>query len=299
MGKRLLTIFLIVVIIIIFILYIYFAHVCTEKIYDYKKIYKINNNIPNIIYRSHRSRIVPVSMAEYCHRKWVLLNPEYSVLWMDDKDCDNFMRKMGDKIYNAYDKIKPGAFKSDLWRACLLYTYGGIYVDSYTMPYYSLEYITFGCWNENKNNNSHQFISAKDVNHLANNGKLISGIHNGFIIASKNHPYLKRYITDIVNNIENNYYGEHFLDVTGPFCLMRSINKVNNFHVDKLPKIGWNKGKYPFYLFKFKLDINQHISKNGKNIMAKKYSLISFFYEKIIRRNKVYSKMWFDRDIYK
>ena len=33
------------------------------------------------------------------------------------------------KVYDAYTRIKPGAFKSDLWRYCVLYVYGGFYID--------------------------------------------------------------------------------------------------------------------------------------------------------------------------
>lgn len=256
---------------------------------------KFINNIPKVIYRTHSSKTdIPLSMYKYCHKKWLELNQDYSMIWFTDKDADNFMEKMGNRIYTAYKKIKPGAFKSDLWRACMLYEYGGIYIDSYAMPYISLSLIFQGCFNDSL----FQFISSKDVDHIDPKGKLISGIHNGFIASTKNHPFLQKYIEDMVKNIENNYYGEHFLDVTGPFCLMRSINKVNDVYIDKRPKIGHNKGKYKFYLYKFTLDVHQTISKNDISIMCKKYSLISLFHEKIIKRKKVYSVMWYNRDIY-
>jgi mannosyltransferase OCH1-like enzyme len=29
----------------------------------------------------------------------------------------------------AFDKLKPGAYKADLWRYCILYKKGGIYLD--------------------------------------------------------------------------------------------------------------------------------------------------------------------------
>ena len=44
--------------------------------------------------------------------------------------CREFIKNNFDlDILNAYDILKPGAFKADLWRCCILYIYGGIYLD--------------------------------------------------------------------------------------------------------------------------------------------------------------------------
>ena len=284
---------------VLLILFIYFAYLYMiyfrkKRIINLYLPYKTTHNIPKIIYRTWRDREVPYMMEYYCHKKWLELNPDYSMIWFSDRDMEKYMESCGERIYSAFKKLKPGAFKSDLWRACFIYNNGGVYIDSFCTPYKSLALMTMGCFSSNE----HQFISCKDVNHVDPKGKHISGIHNGFIMATKKHPYLLQYIEDMVENIENNYYGTHFLDITGPFCLMRAINKVNNNYIDKKPKIGWNSGKYPFYLFKFRLDINQNIFKNNICIMSKKYSLLSFFHEKIVKRGKVYSVMWNRRDVY-
>lgn len=36
---------------------------------------------------------------------------------------------MGDVVLSAYDKIMPNAYKADLFRLCILYVYGGCYID--------------------------------------------------------------------------------------------------------------------------------------------------------------------------
>ena len=61
---------------------------------------------------------------------WKDKNTNYSYFLFDNNDCIDFIKKHFDeKVYNAYSRIIPGAFKADLWRYCVLYIYGGIYVD--------------------------------------------------------------------------------------------------------------------------------------------------------------------------
>ena len=295
---KIITILLTILILIIFlfILYIYQTYIKKNKIINYKKKIKNVNgfkNVPNIIWRKHsfnKDRLVSYSQYLYCHQKWIDLNPDFSIIWLNDNQCEKFMKSLDDKrIYNAYKKLKPGAFKCDLWRACWLYKYGGIYVDSYTEPYISIIDMIKGI---KFKNNDDIFISAKDVDHKTKDGRLISGIHNGFMILSSGHPFMKKYIKDMIYNIENNFYGEHFLDVTGPLCLTRSINKVNGIDIDHVPKIGYNifnnkkndkdNKRYDFYLFKYHLDYGQNISLNGTFILRKKYSIINLIHEKTL-----------------
>lgn len=267
-------------------------HIKKETVKTYiTPITYIKKNIPKIIFRTHPTKNISVLMNKECFQEWIRLNPSYSMYLFDNDNVAFFISKMGDRVKNAFNKLKPGAFKADLFRALILYEYGGVYVDSYATPLCSIDTMIKGCV---KN-----FISVKDVDHIHIDNSEISGVHNGFIICKKRHPFIRQYISDILNNIENNYYGDHFLDPTGPFCLMRAINKVNGNVINKKPKVGLNKGLFSFYLFKFHLiDIYCRVSKNGIYIMKKKYSPLSLFYEKIIKRKNVYSIMWKNRDIY-
>jgi hypothetical protein len=48
----------------------------------------------------------------------------------NDADCRNFIvREYPPDVLMAYDRLIPTAFKSDLWRYCVLYKYGGVYLD--------------------------------------------------------------------------------------------------------------------------------------------------------------------------
>lgn len=48
----------------------------------------------------------------------------------NDRDCREFiMREYPPDVLTAYDRLIPTAFKADLWRYCVLYKYGGVYLD--------------------------------------------------------------------------------------------------------------------------------------------------------------------------
>ena len=47
-----------------------------------------------------------------------------------DADCREFIRnEYPPDVLMAYDRLIPTAFKADLWRYCVLYIYGGVYLD--------------------------------------------------------------------------------------------------------------------------------------------------------------------------
>jgi hypothetical protein len=59
-------------------------------------------------------------------------NPRFKYYLFDDNDCREFIKNnYSDKILNAFNSLIPGAYKADLWRYCILYKYGGIYISRY------------------------------------------------------------------------------------------------------------------------------------------------------------------------
>lgn len=57
--------------------------------------------------------------------------PHTELVRMDDEECREFIKNHFDRKYlEGYDGIYPGAFKSDIWRLCVLYKYGGLYLDA-------------------------------------------------------------------------------------------------------------------------------------------------------------------------
>lgn len=110
------------------------------------------------------------------------------------------------KVLVAFDSIVPFAFKSDLWRYCILYKYGGIYLDMkyectngfrFSQLDTTLEYYVF------------------DVNR--------DSIYNGFIVAKPNNRIFLHTINQIVKHTRERFYGENDLVVTGPGLLGQMV----------------------------------------------------------------------------
>ena len=97
-----------------------------------------------VIYRTSRSRYTNLKVYNNCYRKWMELNPSATMIWFDDLDCKRYMRKQPREVYDAYQRLRPGAFKADLFRLCLLYEKGGVYVDCEATPYVSLREMMSG-----------------------------------------------------------------------------------------------------------------------------------------------------------
>tara|TARA_B110000858_G_scaffold14024_1_gene14166 strand:- start:2062 stop:2841 length:780 start_codon:yes stop_codon:yes gene_type:complete len=119
----------IVIIGIICLLSLIFLH----KYFINRVIPDINNSkIPKVIYQTYKDKNVPPIVKE----RWLKLNPEYEYHLYDDNDCYNFLIKYYTKEHADFFKykIKDGPIKSDFWRVCILYQFGGIYADIDIVP---------------------------------------------------------------------------------------------------------------------------------------------------------------------
>ena len=60
---------------------------------------------------------------------WIKLNPEYHYNFVDDDEMRKFIRFSFPDYLQAFEKIKHGASKADLWRYLVMFKYGGVYAD--------------------------------------------------------------------------------------------------------------------------------------------------------------------------
>jgi hypothetical protein len=253
-----------------------------------KRISNVKPGVPRVIFRTYGNLTVSKPMYNYCHYEWKRLNPEYIIVWFSNKQCDRFMEKVFPHLFDTYQMLKPGAYKADLWRLCVLYHFGGIYVDAFATPHQPLDKMLQNCWSISGRD---QFIAPLDPPFSG------SGVHNGFMVASKHHPFLKQCIDDIVLNVKNKYYGESSLAITGPICLRKSINKVLN-HKCKF-RLGKNiHGPLTFYLLMFQWGPRQYVFRGDTILLSKKYSFLSWLYEKIVKRGKGHNYLWVTRDAF-
>jgi mannosyltransferase OCH1-like enzyme len=145
---------------------------------------------------------------------WRQKNPNYAYFLYDNDDCEQFIKKHFDlRVYNSYCRIIPGAFKADLWRYCILYIYGGVYVDIDTICLESIDLFL---------NEDIEFMTPIDLNNNPYIGT--HNLFNAFIASIPRHPILLNCINRIIYNVENNIIPSSNLDFSGPGILGRATN---------------------------------------------------------------------------
>jgi mannosyltransferase OCH1-like enzyme len=230
--------------------------------------------IPLHIYQTWHTKDLPPKMKK-CVETLKKLNPEFEHHLFDDNDCADFIKNNFDKdVYDAYNTLIPGAFKADLFRYCILYKKGGIYLD---IKFYNV--------------NGFKFIDLTDKEYYVRDIQPSGGgVYNALIVSKPNNPRLLYCINKIVENVKNKYYGEinGALGITGPLLLKETFTK------DELENmtftIGENGCPTPMCLY--------------KEDQSKVKPIIAMYKEyrdeqKIYQKNSTYFDLWRDRNIYK
>lgn len=178
----------------------------SEENYPLSK--NINSIIPLNLFQTWHTKELPSEM-QTCVGNLKLQNPEFNHYLYDDDDCRDFLKNnYSIEIVNAFDKIIPGAYKSDLWRLCVLNKYGGIYLD-----------IKYLC------NNNFKLVELTDNEHYCFSQAWVDfehnhhGIYNAILISKPDNEFLQKSISKIVENVNDEYYGFNSLYPTGPGLL--------------------------------------------------------------------------------
>jgi mannosyltransferase OCH1-like enzyme len=168
--------------------------------------------IPKIIYQTHFdlfSDLKPLT------RSWKQYHPDYEYHFYNDQMCDEFIKNFSDRVYQAYKTINIGAVKSDLWRYCVLYRTGGVYIDSDTLCRQNITNMLA----------NYEFVSAIDSWFFSKN------IFQGFLASVPGHPLLRKVIDQVVYHIENIMFerttteNHNVIALSGPECFGRVLNR--------------------------------------------------------------------------
>jgi mannosyltransferase OCH1-like enzyme len=237
-----------------------------EKIkipYPMKNTY--NCVIPADIYQTWHTKNLPPLMLQAV-KTIQAVNPKFNYTLFDDNDCRNFIQDNFDRsVLDAFDILKPGAYKADLWRYCILYKRGGVYLDIKYIPVNGFKLI-------NLLEKEHWVLDA-DKN----------GVYNAVMVCKAGNPILLNAINQIVEHVKNKYYGNNALEVTGPLLLARYFNKdeKNNFDMKHFMHVSQN---------------NRFVSLNNY-IVLKSYN--GYINEsKKFQKNEYYGVLWNNRNIY-
>lgn len=172
-----------------------------KMIYPLKESY--TSVVPLNIFQTWHTKILPPIMQNAVN-KIKINNPRFTHHLFDDNDCHEFIKNNFDKnILSAFEKLIPGAYKADLWRYCVLYKLGGIYLDIKYEPVNNFKLI---CLTEEE----HWVLDMDGI-----------GIYNALIVSKPENPILLKAINDIVNNVNIKFYGNSALSPTGPLLLSK------------------------------------------------------------------------------
>ena len=177
---------------------------------------KTNYNIiiPTNIFQTWHSKILPPLMTQSI-LKIKQLNPKFNYFLYDDNECREFIKvHFRPDVLMAYDNLIPGAYKADLWRYCILFIKGGIYLDIKYTPL-----------------NGFKFINLTEGEHLVYDVDGVS-IYNALMVSLPGNQLLINAINTIVENVKNKFYGDSFLEPTGPKLLSKLITEDNKSIID-------------------------------------------------------------------
>lgn len=242
-----------------------------QKTYTYND----NDQIPKIIYQTWQTHDLPYNMRS-SSEQIKNLHPDFEYKLFDDIDCRNFIKEHFDyTVLHAYDRLIPGAYKADLWRYCILYITGGIYLD--------IKYICSPGFNFNSIiNKPHWVLDNNDID-----------IYNALMICQKQSPILRYCIRQIVINVNINYYGKNALYPTGPGLLKNAIDMFYNN----------TKDVYLKHKIKNNIDMKHHAIGHNKFIYYNKKRILQMYenyYNDLNKYSKIpsYGYFWNKRQIY-
>ena len=177
---------------------------------DLPKKYHENKSgrISQTIIQTHKS--YQFGRREYydASRSWILKNPGYTYIFYDDQDCELFIKRFfPNQVLVAWKTLIPGAFKSDIFRYCVLHRLGGFYVDFDTICVVPLDKLY------NKNT---IFTSAREPRH--------NYLWNAFIGIEKNNPITNMAIYMSCSNVLKKIKNIDTLSLTGPGILGKAVN---------------------------------------------------------------------------
>jgi mannosyltransferase OCH1-like enzyme len=253
-----------------------------EELLDIKKIKRYNKlNVKFDIKEKYES-IIPLNFYTCWHTKdlpplmkknyeqLVLHNPELNFHLYDENECRQFIKDNFDsEVLNAYNSLVPCSYKSDLWRFCVLYINGGIYMD-----------IKYKCVNNFK------LIALTEKEYFVRD-RPINTTYTALIVVKPQNSIMLKCINQIVSNVKNKYYGFNALYPTGPGLLGTFFSK-EDFEAMEI----------------YFTDTTTTTKQFKKDYMVYKDTIILTYYDEYrneqnkYQKNKCYGKLWDDHKIY-
>ena len=258
--------------------------------------------IPLCIYQTWHTTNLPPKMQRAVNAIKAH-NPEFQHFLYDDNMCREFIRdNFPEDVLRAYDCLIPGAYKADLWRYCILYKKGGIYLDIRYVPFENFKFL-------NLTKKEHFVIDLETFEESPHFYRSESSgecrIYNALMVTLPGNKKLFDVINQVVCNVKNRFYGKNALEPTGPHLLKKyftdyeklSIELKHDFYLEKSNTISEHNNSL-INNYKSNFNPNNKIIKMNDNIILKSYE--GYTFESKINSNKPhYEELWRKKNIYK
>lgn len=258
---------------ILFIILNYYFYKRTEN-------YENDKNIPLNIYQVWIGSKIPEKMQKLMD-KIKEDNPEFMVKCFDDEESKNFLKEnFEDDVLNAYNKLIPGSYKSDLMRFALLYKNGGIYLDAKMEPINGFKF-------KELIDNDH-YLQDDNIGYISSYNNKNANVSTQIIISHQDNPIFMNCIRQIVENVKSNFYGIHTNEVTGPGILHKYL--VENNILDHSIKVEKLNSESPYYITKSPYGISNAILRVNVPV-----------YDEQVKngiKGKMHEDLWRDMNIY-
>lgn len=168
-----------------------------------------NRKIPRLIIQTNEDDDIPEGM--FVATGTVLSkNPNYDYMYFNNVRAREYIEEhYPQNVLDAYDVLIPGAYKADLFRYCVLYITGGVYIDMGMIMLCPLDEII---------DSEDTFISPEDND--------MGGIYNAFICCEPGCPIIGEAIRLAIANIEARNYTHNPLGITGPLLLAKAFTSI-------------------------------------------------------------------------
>ena len=138
-------------------------------------------------------------------------NPGYRYVFFGNAECLAFMRQHFPENVEDYLRLRPGAFRADLFRYCFLYIYGGCYFDHKLICRMPIDDVL---------HDSDDLVLCGDWDYLYDPDSL-GDLYNAVIMVRPRHPLMRNAIDQCIYNIRHRLYLDGAFSITGPTLLKR------------------------------------------------------------------------------
>ena len=192
---------------------------------------KRENVVPPVVYQTWHTKDMHYVWVEQ-FRTMKELNSHIEFKLFTDQECREYIKANFDnKVLWAYDTLAPTAFKADLWRYCVLYKEGGVYLDIKLLCY-EIDLLR-----------KEKFLRVEDIPQVPcqagsmetyfdedyySKDLLGPGLWQAVMASVAGNGTLKQAIDSVVDKVFNSYYGFNPLCITGPIALCSVVddNKI-------------------------------------------------------------------------